>query len=199
MTQTSTIIMISKMRTLVQVYQWIINLHVNYKIMFLSKLKLIMLNQNCLWICLEKNPHENRCFKKLQKCNLLKICIKLMNKLYHLIKTWNTFSIWFSKRICCFYNDAFVMFWSLTRPKNAIPRWCTGWKWHIPMASNRKRSRGRIKAYNMGQGEGLTVPLQWCTGREWPVNCMTDTSAWWRLNIRFQRSSGWSCGRWIII
>ena len=43
-------------------------------------------------------------------------------------------------------------------PKNAIPRWCTGRKRHIPMASNRKRSRGRIKAYNMGQGEGPTVP-----------------------------------------
>ena len=28
------------------------------------------------------------------------------------------------------------------------------------MASNRKRSRGRIKAYNMGQGKGPTVPLQ---------------------------------------
>ena len=53
-----------------------------------------------------------------------------------------------------------VMFWPSIRPKNAIPRWCTGRKWHIPMASNRKRSRGRIKAYNMGQGEGPTVPLQ---------------------------------------
>ena len=94
---------------------------------------------------------------------------------------------------------AYVIFWPSTRPKNAIPRWCTGRKWHIQMASNRKRSRGRIKAYNMGQGEGSTVPLQWCTGREWPVNCMTVISAWWRLNIRFQRSSGRSCGRWIII
>ena len=28
------------------------------------------------------------------------------------------------------------------------------------MASNRKRSRWRIKAYNMGQGEGPTVPIQ---------------------------------------
>ena len=28
------------------------------------------------------------------------------------------------------------------------------------MAGNRKRSRGRIKAYNMGQGEGPTVPIQ---------------------------------------
>ena len=30
----------------------------------------------------------------------------------------------------------------------------------IPMASNQKRSCGRIKAYNMGQGEGPTVPIQ---------------------------------------
>ena len=53
-----------------------------------------------------------------------------------------------------------------TQPKNAIPRWYTERKWHIPMASNRKRSRGRIKAYEVGQGEGSIVPLQWCTGRE---------------------------------
>ena len=52
------------------------------------------------------------------------------------------------------------------RPKNAIPRWYTGRKWHIPTASNRKTSRGRIKAYDMGQGEGLIVPLQSCTGRQ---------------------------------
>ena len=31
-----------------------------------------------------------------------------------------------------------VMFWPSTRPpKNAIPRWCTGRKWHIPMAVRR--------------------------------------------------------------
>ena len=52
------------------------------------------------------------------------------------------------------------------RPKNAIPRWYTGRKWHIPTVSNRKRSCGRIKAYDMGQGEGLIVLLQSCTGRE---------------------------------
>ena len=28
------------------------------------------------------------------------------------------------------------------------------------MASNRKRLRGQIKGYNMGQGEGPTVPIQ---------------------------------------
>ena len=60
--------------------------------------------------------------------------------------------------------------------KNAIPRWCTRRKWHIPMASNRKRSRGRIKAYNMGQGEGPTVPIQTDAPEEWPLNCMTVIS-----------------------
>ena len=44
--------------------------------------------------------------------------------------------------------------------KYAIPMWCTRRKWHIPMASNRKRSRGRIKAYNIGQGEDPTMPIQ---------------------------------------
>ena len=69
--------------------------------------------------------------------------------------------------ICHFRWVISVIFWPSTRPKNVIPRWYTGRKWHIPMASNRKRSRGRIKAYDMGQGpiEGPIVPLQWCTGR----------------------------------
>ena len=59
-----------------------------------------------------------------------------------------------------FSSLLYVIFWPSNRPKNAIPRWCAGRKWHILMASNRKRSRGRIKAYNMGQDEGPTVPLQ---------------------------------------
>ena len=59
------------------------------------------------------------------------------------------------------------------------------------MASNRKRSFGRIKADNMGQGEGPTVPLQSDAPEESdPLNCMTVISAWWRLNMRFKRSSG---------
>ena len=37
--------------------------------------------------------------------------------------------------------------------------------------------------------------IDWRTGRELPVNCMTVISAWWRSNMRFQRSSGWSSGR----
>ena len=48
----------------------------------------------------------------------------------------------------------------------------------------------------------VKVPLcqtDWCTGREWALNCMTVIFAWWRLNIQFQRSSGRSCRRWIII
>ena len=32
--------------------------------------------------------------------------------------------------------------------------------------------------------------IDWCTGREWPVNCMRVISAWWRSNMPFQRLSG---------
>ena len=31
----------------------------------------------------------------------------------------------------------------------------------------------------------------WCTWREWPVNCMTDISAWRRSNMPFQRRRKW--------
>ena len=79
-----------------------------------------------------------------------------------LLRNWTRISVSISYK----ESTLLLYFDPSTRPKNTIPRWYTGRKWHIPMASNRKRSRGRIKAYDMGQGEGLIVPLQWCTGRE---------------------------------
>ena len=55
-------------------------------------------------------------------------------------------------------------------------------------------------AYSIGVGElgwqygtGLKshgTDTDWCTGREWPVNCMAVISAWWRSNVPFQRLSG---------
>ena len=62
--------------------------------------------------------------------------------------------------------------------------------------------RDRVGGLRLIIWDMVKVPLcqtDWCTGREWPPNCMTVISAWWRLNIRFQRSGGRSCGRWIII
>ena len=83
--------------------------------------------------------------------------------------------------------------------KHAIPKWCTERKWHIPMASNRKRSRGRIWLMKWDK-----VKFPWYTHRlmyrrEWPLNCMTVISAWWCSNMPFQRLSGWLSGRWTII
>ena len=84
--------------------------------------------------------------------------------------------------------------------KHAIPKWCAGRKWLIPMASNRKRSRGRIKADEMRRGKNSHGTfIDWCTGREWPLNCMTIISAWWWSNMPFQRSSRRLSGRWTII
>ena len=57
--------------------------------------------------------------------------------------------------------------------------------------SYERKSCGRKLADKMGRAKKFPwYTTEWCTGREWPVNCMTVISAWWRLNIRFQRSSG---------
>ena len=44
--------------------------------------------------------------------------------------------------------------------KDAIPKWCTGRKWHIPMASNRKRLHGRIWLMKWNK-----VKIPWYTHR----------------------------------
>ena len=56
-------------------------------------------------------------------------------------------------------------------------------------------------AYSIGVGElcwqygtGLKsygTATNWCTGREWHVNCMTVISAHWRSNMPFQRRRKW--------
>ena len=92
-----------------------------------------------------------------------------------------------------------VIFWPSARAKRHS-RCCTERKWHIPMA---------VRRGNRVDGNWLTkwdelkkshdTLIDWRTGREWPLNCMTVISTWLRLNIRFKRSSGRSCGLWIII
>ena len=74
--------------------------------------------------------------------------------------------------------------------KHAIPKWCTGRKWHIPMASNRKKSRRRIWLTKWDKVKAHDTLIDWCIGRELPLNCMTVISAWWRSNMPFQRLSG---------
>ena len=66
--------------------------------------------------------------------------------------------------------------------------------------SYERKSRGRKLADEMGRAKkSHDTLIDWRTGREWPLNCMTVISAWWRLNMRFQRSSGRSSRRWTII
>ena len=83
--------------------------------------------------------------------------------------------------------------------KHSIPKWCTRRKWHIPMASNRKKSRRRIWLTKWDKVKAHDTLIDWCTGREWPLNCMTVISAWWRSNMSFQRLNGRLSGRWTII
>ena len=61
--------------------------------------------------------------------------------------------------------------------KHAIPKWCTGRKWHIPMASNRKKSRRRIWLTKWDKVKAHDTLIDWCTGRECLLNGMTVISA----------------------
>ena len=53
------------------------------------------------------------------------------------------------------------------------------------------RWRGRAWLTNLDKVKSRGTVIDWCTGREWHVNCMTVISAWWRSNMTFQRLSGW--------
>ena len=88
-----------------------------------------------------------------------------------------------------------VIFWPSTRPK--IPFKVMHQKEGTQSNdSYERKSRGWKFANKMGQAKkSHDTLIDWCTGREWPLNSMTVISAWWRWNMRFQKSSGRSSGR----
>ena len=67
-------------------------------------------------------------------------------------------------------------------------RWCTGRKWHILVAIMRGNRVGRnwLMKWDEVKKTHYTL-IDWRTGREWPLNCMTVISAWWRSHRPFQR------------
>ena len=64
-------------------------------------------------------------------------------------------------------------------------------KWHIPMASYGERSRRRAWLTIWDKVKSRVTVTDWYTGREWPVNCMTVISVWWRWNMPFQGRRKW--------
>ena len=52
----------------------------------------------------------------------------------------------------------------------------------------KSRRRAWLTIWDKVKSHGTVI--DWCTRREWPVNCMTVISAWWRSNMPFQRLSG---------
>ena len=84
-----------------------------------------------------------------------------------------------------------LLYFDLRPGPKCHSRGCTGRTWHILMAvmrGNRVGGNWLMKWDELKKSHGTLI--DWCTGREWPINCMTVISAWWRLNIRSQRSSG---------
>ena len=59
-----------------------------------------------------------------------------------------------------------------------------------------KKSRRRALVTIWDKVKSHATVIDWCAGREWPVNCMTVISAWWQSNVPFLRC--W-VGDWTII
>ena len=53
--------------------------------------------------------------------------------------------------------------------------------------SYEKKSHRRAWLKKWGKVKSHATVIDWCTGREWPVNCMIVISAWWQSNMPFQR------------
>ena len=81
-----------------------------------------------------------------------------------------------------------VVYWPSTRPNMPFQR---RRKWHIPMASYGKKSRRQAWLTIWDKVKSHGTVTNWCTGREWPVNCMTVISAQWRSTMPFQRRRKW--------
>ena len=82
-----------------------------------------------------------------------------------------------------------IVYWPLTRPK------CHSKVMHRKEVTHsdgsyEKKSRRRAWLTIWDKVKSHGTLIDWCTRREWPVNCMTVISAWWRSNIPFERLSG---------
>ena len=71
--------------------------------------------------------------------------------------------------------------------KHAIPKM----KWHILMANYGKKSCRQAWLTIWDKVKSHRTVTDWCTGREWPMNCMTVISTWWRSNMPFQGRRKW--------
>ena len=82
---------------------------------------------------------------------------------------------------CDFWLFPNVVYWPPTPPNRPFQsRWKCIFHW-----------RGRVWLTIWTGLKSHGTVTDWCTGREWPVNCMTIISAWWRSNMPFQRRRKW--------
>ena len=97
-------------------------------------------------------------------------------------------------------TNSFVLFWPLTRAnmpfQSDAPEGSDTSQWPV-IERNRIGGIWLMKWDKAKKSHGTLI--DWCTGREWPVNCMTVISTWWRSNMPFQRLSGRLSGHWTII
>ena len=88
-----------------------------------------------------------------------------------------------------------VVFWPSTRPnmpfQSDAPEESNTFQWPVI-----ERNRRQIWLTKWDKVKAHDTLIVWCTGREWPLNCMTVISARWQSNMPFQR---YWVGDWTIM
>ena len=79
--------------------------------------------------------------------------------------------------------------------KHAIPK--TAEVTH-PDGSYGKKSRRWVWLTIWDKVKSHATVIDWCTGRERPLNCMTVISAWWQSNMLFQRYWVKTGSQWVL-
>ena len=64
-------------------------------------------------------------------------------------------------------------------------------------SSYEKKSRRRIWLTIWDKVKSHGTGKNWCTGRGWPLNCITIISAWWWSNMPVQRRREWHIPAWL--
>ena len=81
-----------------------------------------------------------------------------------------------------------VVYWPSTWPNMPFQRQR---KWYILMAVIGRNRVGGLGWQYWTRIKSHDTVIDWCTGREGPVNCRTVISAWWRSNMPFQGRRKW--------
>ena len=125
-------------------------------------------------------------FLQLLHIDWLRHCWQIRNR--HIVKLYLFVSYFYVNSGESLLRWFFCCISTFDPAKHAIPK--TVEVIHSDGSYGKKwRRRTWLTIWDKVKSHGIVI--DWCTGREWFVNCMTVISAWWQSNMPFQGQRKW--------